>query len=407
MKNHSKVVIRYFWAGVLFFTFLFTGCTFPYDPQPEPALRTTTVVQSSGSARVFPVNGTAQICNPSIVLDTATFPGCMLWLNFSGELEVDIPDGMQSYAGWSLQHDRLSIVDTSNTVRWFMMREEFGADEREELQDPEWSAHPEYLVCLVSSGVQARWGCYAVHPKTRKRFQLCSEGLDQTSTPHLWVERTFSVGSEPASTRFNDDGCADSTSLATFFGTNRVKMAAAKLNGRTLSLIYRDFSDVSGTWIALERPADRAGWQCESPLISPDGNWIIFNAYRTPDYYETYIQKLTRGSRPVLLQREASDPHWWVHPEDTSLLYIVYQYVPGDNLVYGDLADPKYQNTGELGQTLRQSVRLFAGASTAAASVLRIGQPQVLVNLPTKGGLSPDGRYVCTGYDRAFIVGLP
>ncbi|MBN1760706.1 MAG: hypothetical protein JW863_20425 [Chitinispirillaceae bacterium] len=402
----SSFQLLFFLIASIFSVFM-AGCVYPYDPQSEPLLQVPSGDQTASFVRVFPVNGTAQICNPSIVQDTLTFPGCMLWLNFSGELQVNVPDSLSTFSGWSLQHDRLTIVDTSNTVRWFIKRSAFGAGEQEELQDPEWSAHPEYLVCLLSTNGAQKWGCYAVHPKSDSYLQLCSDGLNQTSTPHLWVDHRFSIGTVPDTVRFDEDGCADSASVAAFFGTNRVKLVASKLTGRTLSLYYRDFSDVSGTWIPLERPAGRDGWQCESPLISPDGNWIVFNAYDSPKNYEVYLQRLAPGASPILFSEHASDPHWWVHPSDSSLVYIVYQIVPDDNLVFGDLSDEEMQTTGELGITWQQRIRLFPGAATASASLVRDGNPELLVALPTKGGRSPDGRYLCTGYDRAFIVGLP
>ena len=402
------VLQRYTNCCLAGFALIVLGCVYPYDPQPEPGITSGTgTVSGDAGVRVFPINGVAQICNPSMVLDTVTYPGSMLWLNFSGELQVRVPDSLSSFSGWSLQHDRLTIVDTSNTVRWFIKRETFGAGEAEELQDPEWSTHPDYLVCLLSSDSQRKWGCYAVRPKSSSFLQLCSEGLDQTSTPHLWIDPESAPGTAPDTVRFDESGCADSASVATFFGTDRVKLVASKLTGRTLSLYYRDFSDGSGTWIPLKRPVGRDGWQCESALISPDGKWIVFNAYDNPKNYEVYLQRLTPGSSPILFEKQASDPHWWVHPSDASLLYIVYQVVPGDNLVRGDLAEPDLLASGELGTTRQQWVTLFPDASTASASLVRNGNPEILVSLPTKGGRSPDGRYLCTGYDRAFIVGLP
>ncbi|MBN1307929.1 MAG: hypothetical protein JXA18_08435 [Chitinispirillaceae bacterium] len=380
-------------------------CNYPYNPRVEPPL-SETVDRGGGATRVIPINGTQQVCNPSIAQDTAHFFGCMLWLNFSGVLDVAVPETMRSFEGFSLQHDRLTIVDTSNTVRWFMKREELGADEREDFQDPEWAAHPGYIVCLLSGDAQRKWGCYAIHLLTRKKLCLCSEGLSQTSTPHLWVEPGSSFGAEPQRTHFDEDGFADSASVASFFGTSKVKVVVGKTEGNILSLHYRDYA-ANNRLVPLKRPANRTDWNCESPLISPDGRWTAFNAYVTPYNYEIYLQELSPVSKPILFQSGASDPHWWVHPADSSLVYIVYQEVPGDNLVRGDLADATVLATGELGITYRQMVRLFPGAATGAVTMSRIGFPEALANLPTKGGLSPDGRYLCTGYDRAFIVELP
>lgn len=394
-------------GAALLFALVSVGCVYPFDPKPEPVILVENQSgQTDDGTRVFPLVGAAQICNPSIVLDTVTFPGCMLWLNFSGELPVVVPDSLSSYSGWSEQHDRLTIIDTSNTVRWFIKREALGAGEQEGFQDPEWSTHPDYLVCLLSTDGQRFWGCHVIHPKSNNHMELCRDGLVQTSTPHLWVDSRYVAGADPGDVGFDENGFADSASVGTFFGTNKVKLVAAKLTGRTQSLFYRDFSEISGAWIPLKRPVGRDGWQCESPLISPDGEWIVFNAYDTPTNYETYLQRLAPDARPILFKAGASDPHWWVNTLN-STLYIVYQEVKGDNLVSGDLSDVWYLSSGEKGSTSQQRVELFPDASTASASVLRPSPPELLVTLPTKGGRSPDGRYLCTGYERAFIVGLP
>lgn len=404
-KFFSQVGIAGSWC-VLGVGLCFLFCRYPYAPGPEAALFAEKDTVQDYSTRVFPVNGSKQICNPSIALDTVHFPGCMLWLNFSGDLPVHVPGDIEFPLPAS-SHDRLTIVDTSNTVRWVMMKDEFAAGELEELQDPEWAAHPGYIVSLLSEQAGTVWGCYAIHPLSRKKLKLCRKGLNGTSTPHLWVEPAATVpGDEPVDVAYEGDGFADSASIDAFFGTPEVKVVVAKRIGRVLSLYFRDYS-AGGELQQLVRPEGRDGWNCESPLISPDGRWIAYNAFETVSQYEAYIQELTGDSKPILLKAGAFDPHWWAHPGDSTLLYVVYQEVPGTNLVYGDYTDRTYIETGVLGSTFRQLVRLFPAAGAQAVALSRIGMPEVLVKLPTKGGLSPDGKYLCTGYDRAFLVGLP
>lgn len=381
-------------------------CEFPYAPRSEPPLVLSHGQEVESRVRVFPLVGTMQICNPSVALDTVNFKGCMLWLNFSGTLPLTIPTDLAGFTAPSAQHDRLTIVDTANVVTWFMLRSELGGDALEELQDPEWSTHPEYIACLLSAERQQEWSCFAIHPASRDTLRICSGGLDQTSTPHLWAAPASTHGEQPLVVTYDPDGFADSTSVATFFGTTAVKVVFAKSSGRVQSLYYRDYRAGGGV-VPLKRPAGRSGYNCESPLISPDGKWVTYNVYKSTSSYECYISELTPESTPQLFASGASDPHWWVHPRDPSLLYIVYQQVPGDNLVAGDLADAALLATGEAGVTMRQMVRLFTGTASASAALVRLGLPELLVNLPTKGGLSPDGSYLSTGYDRAFMVGLP
>lgn len=392
---------------VLLMTLLFLTCEFPYHPVPEPSLATNTEVRADSKIRVFKVNGSEQICNPSISQDTVDFAGCMLWLNFIGELSVYYSSDFEDYAGFSEQHDRLTIVDTTDSVRWFIKRDELGVSEQYEFQDPEWSSHPEYIISLLgASNRKDLWSCYVFHPKSGKKIIISRGGLFYRSTPHLWVKSDVSVGGEPEQITYDADSMADSVSIHTFFGTSQVKLVASKIVDKVLSLYYRDFSDDDGRFIPLKRPIGRDDWDCESPLISPDGRWITYNVLKA-NTYETYIQELSPESAPILFKVGASDPHWWLHPLDTSLLYLVYQEVPGKNLVEGDLSDSTYLATGSLGKTYRQLIRLFPGVSTGSVALARIGEPELLVNLPTKGGLSPDGKYLCTGYDRAFLLGLP
>jgi hypothetical protein len=113
------------------------GCDFPYAPsqQPYPGVDTTRIDTGAiGSGYLYPVNPGIQACNPSIS-QSDVFPACMLWLGFS-DLSVKVPDTMTGFDTVVTQHDRLTVVDTGNTVRWYIMRSTI--DTRGELQCPEW-----------------------------------------------------------------------------------------------------------------------------------------------------------------------------------------------------------------------------------------------------------------------------
>jgi hypothetical protein len=108
--------------------------------------------------------------------------------------------------------------------------------------------------------------------------------------------------------------------------------------------------------------------------------------------------------KPVLIDEGASDPHWWTHPVDGST-FIVYTLRNGDNLVEDDLTSQELLTSGTAGSTVMQLVRCYAELS-GPASFYKVGDPVLLLNLPFKGGLSGDGAFVCTGYNKAYIAYL-
>lgn len=399
--NFKKIFVFFIISGFV----LFNSCDFPYTPDPEISIAVKDTIYNGSDFKIFPINGSRQTCNPAISQDIVNFKGCMLWLNFSGPLEQNVPDQFADYGDFAGHHDRITITDTSNTVRWFIKNEELGLGADEELQDPEWAVHPQYLVCLASSGLGQNWSCYAIHIQTKDTLNLCHEEMDMVSTPHLWVDGSVNYAGGRVENSFNEkNGIVDRESVRAFFGTDSVKLVFSLNEQRVLSLYYVDYSD-GAEMVKLNCPHNREGWNFESPMISPDGKWIVYNGYENVRYYETWIQELAPESRPILLGESICDPHWWVHPDDKTLTYIIYLSVVGSNFVREDLSDPEIAKTGEAGTTFIQQVKLFAGRSTLAG-FRKIDSPEVVINLPMKGGLSPDGEFICTGYDRAYIAKL-
>ena len=172
-----------------------------YSPEPFVADYT----DNSGSSKtetaigtIFPVDGneskSEQTCNPSVSQDTVNFPSSMLWLNFN-KLIVKDHD-----SGYSLtevaQHDRLTVSDTANNVKWYLMIDK---DEGEcQFQDPEWSTHADYIVALrgkrfkksQSCGDALDFGIFAVRTSDKKKFWFKEEGIIEEATPHVWVDPT-------------------------------------------------------------------------------------------------------------------------------------------------------------------------------------------------------------------------
>ncbi len=396
---------------VIIICLLNSSCDFPYNPKPEDAVINSNqpAVVNNETVQVLPVIPNMQICNPSISKDTVNFRGCMLWLNFSGELPVKTTPATSGYQTKNAaQHDRLTVIDTSNTVQWYMMKSSIDPTDDPDLQfqDPEWAAHPEYIATLFgSTNYSDKWNFYAVHPLTNSFIKLCNEKLNETSTPHLWVENTAHHGQLDKNGSYNSDGLIDTGSVHQFFGTLNVKLIYSIKENGVLTLYYADYSNGAPVPIKLQRPGGdtKKSWNFESALISPDGKWVVYNGYETSTYYESYLQELKSDSKPSLISERASDPHWWQNPIN-SQLFVIYSEIDGDNRVFADLAKPSYLQSGDAGKTYLRPVSLTSGLPSILNAT--IGAHSLLVNLPLKGGLSPEGRFLCTGYNYAYLVRL-
>jgi hypothetical protein len=349
-----------------------------------------------------------QICNPSISQDTINFPACMLWLNFAGTMPVKTNAATSTYPLFAKQHDRLTISDSSNTVRWFIMRDLFTNNSDVQFQDPEWSTHPEYIGTLLGDvNYRNTWSFYAINPKSSNHIKIIDSRLNESSTPHLWVDpKSTYQNMIPSEISYNSNGLLNKGSVIDFFGTTNIKIVYSITENGYLSLYYIDYSSDSVAPVKLNQISNQDGKSCnyESALISPDGNWIVFNAFETSTQYSSYIQKLAPQSRPMLIKEGASDPHWWTNPV-TFQLNIIYSETIGDNRVFADLSDPTYLKTGDAGKTYLQKVSLLPPLPSAL-SVEFIDNATALINLPLKGGLSPDGHFLCTGYNYAYIIEL-
>jgi len=361
---------------------------FPYQPEPEPGVTTGSAATAEGT--IYAINSGRQICNPSISQDTVNLKGCMLWLNFADTLAVDVPDSFPLYTKKTdVQHDRLTITDRTNTVRWYMIKPADVPVDKE-IQDPEWSTHPNFLAFLGKDAAN-KWDGYAAKIAPKAAFKFNEDSLTEFSTPHIWI------GGTPASFE-RDSGETPGSGFATraeiigFFGTDSVRIAWSIL---TTGIYFVDYSAANLQVTMIPRPAGKDDYYLESGLISPDGRWIAYNCYQNLEQIEAYAQQLTADSRPFLIEPRAADPHWWRHPDGR--LFIVYSTTGG--VTKGDLAAI---TDGSLGYTMKQEVRLFP-EGPAYMQFEKINQPQELVNLPFKGGLSPDGFSLCTGYEFAFI----
>ena len=91
--------------ALLAFVFL-ASC---YSPeQYEGKMASGNIAADSEFGTVYEVNGGKQICNPSVTMDAERYPGAMLWLNFSGTLNVNETEGFTTTKVG--EHDRLTKI---------------------------------------------------------------------------------------------------------------------------------------------------------------------------------------------------------------------------------------------------------------------------------------------------------
>lgn len=392
--------------------FLISSCQFPYNPQPQPTPIKERVTKadsgSFGSGRLYPVNSGEQACNPSIS-PNSTYSACMLWLGFD-RVSVKVPDSLGGYeANVIREHDRLTIVDTANTVRWYLLISELNRSG--EFQCPEWSTHPDYLACCIGTIAQPYSG-YAVRLSDKQALHLCDKKLEEFSTPHFWLPDSAVWGGTVDEPVFDSGGFVRKEQVRQFFGTDRFKFIYTLLQ-RSGTLFYVDYSvSEDPVPVPLRKPEGLESWYCHSPLISPDGGWVAYHCFPNSAqgaYYRSFIQRLAPDAQPILIADKASDPHWWVDPIDNERSYIVYTVTEGPYFSEYDYTDPLIEQSGSAGATLIQRLKGTWRDVPGFLGTLSPDEgytPYTLIHLPFKGGLSRDGYFLCTAYKYAYLLHL-
>ncbi len=398
-------------TGLLISIFACIGCDFPYSPQKQPRPDNGAFSQDStpilGAGRLYTINGNFQACNPSIS-QNPSFPACMLWLNLD-QVSVTVPDSLSGYSTRNVEsHDRLTITDTANTVRWYMMRGEI--ETKGELQCPEWSTHADYIACLVGV-ILSPYSGFAVRISDKKTLKICNNSLAEFSAPHFWLPDSARPGIIDAVPAYDTAGFVTKDFVQRFFGTVQFKFVSTVIPGDG-TLSYVDYSlPGDPAPVQLPKPKGKENAYCASPLISPDGNWVAYHCFKNSsqgNYYSSYIQRLRPGSTAVLIAEGASDPHWWVDPySDRREYFIVYTMTKGKYQTDYDFADPTVEAGALAGATCLQPL---AGSVQEVPDFLQslaidaTSQPRVIARLPFKGGLSQDGRFLCTSYTYSYIM---
>ncbi len=392
--------MKYFVVPTLCALLGLTACVYEPEQYLDDSSNKGNTSVSSNIGTVYAIDGGKQICNPSISQDTVNFPGSMLWLNFSGTLNVVPLDSGYKTKG-AADHDRLTITNKDNEVLWYLMVDESAKEC--EFQDPEWSTHPDYLVALRGYDLNGKascenmdYGIFAVRTSDKKKFWFVEKDLWEWATPHLWVDPSADV-----------DTASSDTTVEGFFGTNNVRLVYVDSKNE---IVFADFAKGGlKKKITLKKTEEMKDWLVDSPLISPDGNFIVFNILE--DGWTSYIQKLSENSVPVKIERtpdmmgEAMQPHWFKYGER---LFVSWTEFPEGTHTYlnkNDLSLPSVQD-GSAGRTAMREISLDADAP-ADLSFRWIGSVTQIAPIPMIGGRSMDGKFLATGANNGYMLELP
>jgi uncharacterized protein (TIGR02171 family) len=167
------------------------------------------------------------------------------------------------------------------------------------------------------------------------------------------------------------------------FGTRRCKLVFINRAGSTMHLFYVDWARAHPRAYLLSTPGN-----AYNPTISPDGEWVAFcsNIEGASSNSWVYIRRLDFNDTMVtmLADQPAFLPRWWVDTlsRDTFLVYT---------------SSSEADSRSGWSATATRRVKVSGGKPT--------GSPETLVsNGSYHDGLSSDGRYLATGFDRLFML---
>jgi hypothetical protein len=205
---------------------------------------------------------------------------------------------------------------------------------------------------------------------------------DFNYTPKQFVAPTLSVP------------LINSDSIRNFLGapSNSFKLAFTNASDQALYIVDFSQNEVDPTTgeqhpsvVKLPRDPARPGWNFDSPLLSPDGKLVTYYLRSGATQQAPYVQDVSGATAAISVASVGTDPHFWV--DSTGELFIIYS---DKNLTQINMLSSLSGSS-----TFQQKIDPSTGAL--------IGSRTVLFNKPFNGGLSKNGRYLCTGYaDGAF-----
>ncbi len=177
-------------------------------------------------------------------------------------------------------------------------------------------------------------------------------------------------------------------SLHAFLGSAHavVKLAYTLIpTGGSQTVYFVDFDDSVVAPRELKKDEARADWDAWCPIISPDGGLVTYYV-RSGTQAAVYCQPLDTAAPPILIGIPGSEPHFY--RDNVGSLFITYTDANGIMLEGTSATLTGYH-------TYKQQVDPTTGQ--------KIGSPTVVATYPFYGGMSQDGKYICTGYSSAYV----
>jgi|WetSurMetagenome_2_1015567.scaffolds.fasta_scaffold00025_24 hypothetical protein len=178
--------------------------------------------------------------------------------------------------------------------------------------------------------------------------------------------------------------------LDSFCGTSNVTLVYSYEKQGVLkqTMYFARLNDSNAVPVRLKKPEGREEWLADCPNVSPDGKFVTYHCHGTAQQCAVYIQRLDSTADPIKIDEPGGEPHFYKDPQGK--LFVTYA------------------NTIEF---LNSAITSYTSYATFMKQVdTATGQPAVkrdtIAPYPFYGGLSKDGRYLCTAYKNAYMYDL-
>ena len=128
--------------------------------------------------------------------------------------------------------------------------------------------------------------------------------------------------------------------------------------------------------------------------------------------WEAYVQELSENSKAVKIEltkdmmSEPAQPHWFQFNDRLFVLWAEFPQSSEMQMLNKHKLNEASSQDGSVGRTVMREIRLNAGAP-ADLAVEWVGNNIEIAPVPMTGGRSPDGKFLATGTNNAYLIKLP